>query len=498
MTNIASQNRYTYTENDPVNNIDPSGHSAQSYAAQIAAANSLNEIRNHQQGVAFQNAENSARSAFYGKLDEARAIDHTSQDAINGISDITQGAANGYIKSGADKARQIAKNYGCTPTTTLNAAISTLTKNVNAIKTTVNGQIAEVRINKQVQYDIWLENERLNALYALGAYKGAQNAEEAFLQREAESKWFKEYKKSAAWLIERRKFETDAYFAKPGNLERLILEVRADELKYIARLMNGDQGRKYSEAEAVKIIEFMRSNKGKINSKQLSEIIGKSMTKEATNLVTNGYDAVVLRGSSPEEMNALYNAQKFSEYLAGIQGLMVLPTSSLTLDMNPTYSPSTDPIPAGSAYTFDPNSKTEMIDANGMYNPTSGGSSLVGYYQDINGRWHRPNGQFASNAEMGLQAPESGGTHGNSLNSIKTNYGYALVDKDTGEILKFGETINPNERYTQKYLTENNAEMKILEVGSKQEIHDWQYDMNNYYLNKYGQYPPLVNNSSGY
>ena len=24
------------------------------------------------------------------------------------------------------------------------------------------------------------------------------------------------------------------------------------------------------------------------------------------------------------------------------------------------------------------------------------------YYQDVNGRWHRPNGQFASNSEVGL------------------------------------------------------------------------------------------------
>ncbi len=32
-------------------------------------------------------------------------------------------------------------------------------------------------------------------------------------------------------------------------------------------------------------------------------------------------------------------------------------------------------------------------------------SSTNGYYQDANGRWHRPNGQFASNAEVGIDAP---------------------------------------------------------------------------------------------
>ena len=31
-----------------------------------------------------------------------------------------------------------------------------------------------------------------------------------------------------------------------------------------------------------------------------------------------------------------------------------------------------------------------------------------GYYQDANGRWHRPNGQFASNAELGLPSAEDG------------------------------------------------------------------------------------------
>ena len=29
-----------------------------------------------------------------------------------------------------------------------------------------------------------------------------------------------------------------------------------------------------------------------------------------------------------------------------------------------------------------------------------------GYYQDANGRWHRPNGQYASNKEVGLPEPQ--------------------------------------------------------------------------------------------
>ncbi|MBE5871743.1 MAG: hypothetical protein E7294_10865 [Lachnospiraceae bacterium] len=121
-----------------------------------------------------------------------------------------------------------------------------------------------------------------------------------------------------------------------------------------------------------------------------------------------------------------------------------------------------------------------------------------GYYQDSNGRWHRPNGQFASNAEMGIETSEktSTGTHGNSLSDSRTNYGYALVDQDTNEILKFGETLYPDSRYSKKFLNESNAKMIIMEEGTKIDIHLWQHDMNEYYFGKYDEYPPL--NSKGW
>ena len=115
-----------------------------------------------------------------------------------------------------------------------------------------------------------------------------------------------------------------------------------------------------------------------------------------------------------------------------------------------------------------------------------------GYYKDNNGRWHRKNGQFASNEEVGIPSKKTSHNHGNSLEDTRTNYGYALVDKDTNEILKFGETLNPEKRYSQKYLNENNAVMKVIESGSKRDIHMWQYDMNKYYESKYGEFPPLL------
>jgi hypothetical protein len=51
--------------------------------------------------------------------------------------------------------------------------------------------------------------------------------------------------------------------------------------------------------------------------------------------------------------------------------------------------------------------------------------------------------------------------HGNSHSTTRTTYGYTLRDKDTGEILKYGETINPSRRYTKKYMNEHNARMVI-------------------------------------
>lgn len=64
-----------------------------------------------------------------------------------------------------------------------------------------------------------------------------------------------------------------------------------------------------------------------------------------------------------------------------------------------------------------------------------------GYSQDANGRYHRPNGEFASNAEVPSQKnnrkQQSDGEHGNSLNSTKENHVYVIVDND-GNMVKVG------------------------------------------------------------
>ena len=77
------------------------------------------------------------------------------------------------------------------------------------------------------------------------------------------------------------------------------------------------------------------------------------------------------------------------------------------------------------------------------------------------------------------------------MKATRTNYGYALVDKDN-YIMKFGETVNPRRRYTKKYLNEKGYRMRVLVEGSKEEIHYWQYDMNRYYQYKYDKFPPEI------
>lgn len=49
------------------------------------------------------------------------------------------------------------------------------------------------------------------------------------------------------------------------------------------------------------------------------------------------------------------------------------------------------------------------------------GQTPKGYYQDANGRWHRPNGQFASNAEVGLPPAK------NRKNSSKKTGSYTII-----------------------------------------------------------------------
>jgi hypothetical protein len=84
-----------------------------------------------------------------------------------------------------------------------------------------------------------------------------------------------------------------------------------------------------------------------------------------------------------------------------------------------------------------------------------------------------------------------GKVHGNSLLTTEKAYGYALREMDTGKILKYGETIHPSTRYSQKYLDRINAHMDILAEGSKREMHYWHHQQILDYNDIYGEFPDM-------
>lgn len=85
----------------------------------------------------------------------------------------------------------------------------------------------------------------------------------------------------------------------------------------------------------------------------------------------------------------------------------------------------------------------------------------------------------------------SNSMHGNSLSNPNTNYGYQLVDKTTGEVVKYGETLYPNIRYTKTYLESINARMEVLTEGTKYDIHMWQHYQIEEYFEEFMKVPRL-------
>jgi RHS repeat-associated protein len=85
--------------------------------------------------------------------------------------------------------------------------------------------------------------------------------------------------------------------------------------------------------------------------------------------------------------------------------------------------------------------------------------------------------------------------HSNDHKTKKQAQGYSLRDKDTGEVLKYGETTRGTARYTKVYLDENNARMQFEAKGTKAQMHKWQHDKILEYKKQHdGARPPLNKN----
>ncbi|MCG8295374.1 RHS repeat-associated core domain-containing protein, partial [Pseudomonas entomophila] len=133
----------------------------------------------------------------------------------------------------------------------------------------------------------------------------------------------------------------------------------------------------------------------------------------------------------------------------------------------------------------------------------TGGLNLFAYapnpveWVDPLGLWkgqpRQAGGRFGAGKDPSKPCPcKSDGTHGNSHNSTKPAIGYTLRDRDTGEVMKYGETTMGKRRYTAKYMEENNVEMFQEASGSKKEMHSWQHKkILEYKARNGGKRPPL-------
>jgi RHS repeat-associated protein len=87
--------------------------------------------------------------------------------------------------------------------------------------------------------------------------------------------------------------------------------------------------------------------------------------------------------------------------------------------------------------------------------------------------------------------------HGNDHRTTKPAEGYSLRDKDTGEVLKYGETTQGTGRYSKEFLKDHNADMVFEAKGTKAEMHTWQHNKILEYKEQHdGARPPL--NKSDY
>ena len=128
---------------------------------------------------------------------------------------------------------------------------------------------------------------------------------------------------------------------------------------------------------------------------------------------------------------------------------------------------------------------TYFVGENGVFVHNGCKNAWNQYQRDHAGEINPQTGKKYTRAELAAEynaskpakpANTSGKVHGNSLNTNKSAEGYTLRDKDTGEILKYGETTRGKQRYTQKYLDENNAIYVPETNGTKREMHYWQHE----------------------
>ncbi len=115
------------------------------------------------------------------------------------------------------------------------------------------------------------------------------------------------------------------------------------------------------------------------------------------------------------------------------------------------------------------------------------GKGGSGYYQDANGRWHRPNGQFASNAEVGLSSSSDHYLHRpyirqSTIDGVNAN---TKVNYKTGQIY---------DNISKKWVNPEN-----VELGHKTDYEYWYLrDMAESQGMTQSQFNDFMNNSDFY
>ena len=140
---------------------------------------------------------------------------------------------------------------------------------------------------------------------------------------------------------------------------------------------------------------------------------------------------------------------------------------------------------------------TYFVGENGIFVHNGCGDNSWNDYQKEHAGEGKNRSELAAeyNATKPVKSTNSKGkVHGNSLDYEGTNYGYELKDRTTGETLKYGESIDPQKRYSQAELDRYNADMYIQVQGSKREIHNWQHEKILDYMYVTDQHP-LLNKS---
>jgi hypothetical protein len=84
------------------------------------------------------------------------------------------------------------------------------------------------------------------------------------------------------------------------------------------------------------------------------------------------------------------------------------------------------------------------------------------------------------------------GLHGNDSKSTRPTVGYSLRDRESGEVMKIGQTSRPNGRYSQRYLDNKNVDFVPEASGTKSEMLEWERtSIADYKATHGGKRPPM-------